>query len=260
MFRRCNESFSGVFKNREVDMKKIACAIFIAATFAAAQSKDSSMVFTSPEPMSIKTQQSLLDDAWGVDILLSNNGFGLAGFYRHQYSRDLFGTATFGIAESKDDNEVEYYDYWGQSFVPGKINRFLIMPLLFGVQYRLFADDIMDSFRPYVNAGAGPTLILAAPYNREYFNSLGYARSHYTVGAYIGIGAFFGSDMGSLSGINIRYYYIPVSGGIESLQDPDVTVTPQPGETFTPYVIPGNVRKKNDFGGFFITINLGSAF
>lgn len=233
--------------------------LFIGSMLSA-QSKDSSIIFTSPEPQSIKPIQPMMDDAWGVDILLSNNGFGLAGFYRHEYSRYVSGTMTFGIAESKDDNEVEYYDYWGQSFVPGKINRFLMMPLLFGVQYRLFADDITDSFRPYVNAGAGPTVVLAAPYNREYFNSLGYAQSHYTVGGYIGAGAFFGSDMGSLSGINIRYYYIPFSGGIESLRDPDVIIRPQPGETFTPYTIPGKIRRKNDFGGFFITINLGSAF
>lgn len=224
-------------------MNKIISALFFLTSLLCSQSKDSSIVFSSPEPEITKPQQSMLDDAWGIDILLSNNGFGLAGFYRHEYSRNLYGNVTFGIAESKDDNEVEYYDYWGQSFVPGKINRFLMMPLLFGVQYRLFADDITDSFRPYINAGAGPTIILAAPYNREYFNSLGYARSYYTVGGFIGAGAFFGSDMGSLSGINIRYYYVPFSGGIESLREPS-----------------GRIARKKDFGGFFITINLGSAF
>lgn len=241
-------------------MKNFFLSILLTCSFLIAQSKDSTIVFASPELESIKTTPATYNDAWGVDILLSNNGFGLAGFYRHIYSRDLSGTLTFGIAESKDENEVEYYDYFGQSFVPGKINRFLMIPLLFGVQYRLFADDITDSFRPYVNAGAGPTVVLAAPYEREFFNSLSYARSHYTVGGYIGLGAFFGSDLGSLSGINIRYYYIPFSNGIESLRDPDTYVRPQSGETFAPYVIPGKVRKKNDFGGFFITINLGSAF
>ena len=234
---------------REAAMKKILSAVMIATTLLVAQQPDSTIVFTSPEPESSDPIRTSFDDAWGVDILLSNNGFGLAGFYRHQYSRELFGTVTLGIAESKDENEVEYYDYWGQSFVPGKLNRFLLIPLMFGVQYRLFADDITDSFRPYVNAGAGPSLVLASPYAREYFNSLSYARSHYTVGGYVGFGAFFGSDMGSLSGINIRYYFVPFSNGIESLQDPPVNDT-----------TPGKIRRKNEFGGFFITINLGSAF
>jgi len=224
-------------------MKKIIFLPFIIAVSLFSQQKDSTIIFESPEKEFTKPVQSSFIDAWGADILLSNNGFGLAGFYRHQYTRDLSGTVTLGVAESKDDNEVEYYDYWGQSYVPGKINRFLMIPILVGVQYRLFADDITDSFRPYVNAGAGPTLVLASPYSKEYFNSLGYARTHYTLGGYVGIGAFFGSDIGSLSGINLRYYFVPFASGIESLQD-----------------AAGRIGKKKEFGGFFITINLGSAF
>jgi hypothetical protein len=248
-------------------MKKLLFATLLGISFAFSQSKDSSIIFTSPEMEPSAPEHSEYNDAWGVDILLSNNGFGLGGFYRHQYTRDISGTVMFGLAESKDDNEVEYYDYFGQSVVPGKINRFLLIPLLFGVQYRLFADDITDSFRPYVNAGAGPTIVMVHPYwdsnsgqQMDYFRSLGFAQARYTVGGYVGAGAFFGSDMGSLSGINIRYYFIPFSNGIPSLQDPDVRITPGPGETFTPYYIPGKIRKKTDFGGFFITINLGSAF
>lgn len=224
-------------------MKKTIAVLFIIATSLFSQQKDSTIVFESPEPVFTKSIPSSFDDAWGADILLSNNGFGIAGFYRHQYTRDLSGTITLGIAESKDDNEVEYYDWYGQSYVPGKINRFLLIPLHVGIQYRLFADDITDTFRPYVNAGTGPTLVLASPYEREYFNSLGYARSHYTLGGYVGFGAFFGSDMGSLSGINLRYYFVPFTSGIESLRD-----------------LYGRVGRKKEFGGFFITINLGSAF
>ncbi|MCK9410318.1 MAG: hypothetical protein WCX28_14295 [Bacteriovoracaceae bacterium] len=231
-------------------MKNILIVILMGASLSFSQGKDSTIIFTSPEPETTKPEPTVYDDAWGVDILLSNNGFGFGGFYRHEYSRNIFGTVTFGIAESKDDNEVEYYDYWGQSYAPGKINRFLLIPVLFGVQYRLFADDITDSFRPYVNAGAGPTMVLVHPYRDEgtgeqmdYFRSLGLARPRYTLGGYIGAGAFFGADMGSLSGINIRYYFVPVDGGIESLVNGA-----------------GKKMKKTDFGGFFITINLGSAF
>jgi len=207
---------------------------------------DSTMVFTSPrgDKAADGVSASDLKHAWGVDVMLSGNGFGLGGFYRQEYTRDLFGVVSFAIAESKDDNEVEYYDWYGRSYVPNKVNRFLLMPLFFGAQYRLFADDITDTFRPYVNAGAGPTLILASPYEREFFNSLRYGRSHYTAGGYVGFGAYFGSDKGSLMGVNFRYYYIPVSGGITSMMNPT----------------DGTMIKKNDFGGFFITINIGSIY
>lgn len=231
-------------------MKLLAILLLTGCTLLSAQTGDSTIIFTSPEPETVRPVSSAHDDAWGVDILLSNNGFGVAGFYRHEYSRDLFGTVMFGLAESKDDNEVEQYYYPGYSFIRGKLNRFLLVPLHFGVQYRLFAEDITDSFRPYVNAGVGPTMILVHPYmdqntgdQVEYFSSLGKARPEYTIGGYIGAGAFFGSDMGSLSGINVRYYFIPMSGGIESLIN-DL----------------GKRVRKTEFGGFFITINIGSAF
>lgn len=232
-------------------MKKIFGITLVVTLFLPAQQTDSTIIFVSPNKEIDQPVSSPMIDAWGVDILLSNNGFGLAGFYRREFSRDLFGTVIVGLAESKDDNEVEYVTYWGQTIVPNKLNRFLLVPLHFGIQYRLFADDIMDSFRPYVNAGLGPTLVLSAPYEREYFNSWGYAQSHYTIGGYIGAGAYFGSDMGSLSGINIRYYLIPFPNGIPSM------LTPQ--DPFNQNA-PREVLKKKDFGGFFITINLGSAF
>jgi hypothetical protein len=231
-------------------MKKIFSLLFFLCVPLFAQQTDSTIVFESPNQRSIDPIQKDLYDAWGVDILLSNNGFGLAGFYRRKFDRDLSGTVTFGIAESQDDNQVDYVDYWGQTYSPGKINRFLVLPLMAGIQYRLFADDITDSFRPYVNAGAGPTMILVHPYQNintgeqiEYFKSLKYAHPRYTMGGFVGIGAFFGNDMGSLSGVNIRYYFVPVSGGIESMVNAN-----------------GLIGRKKDFGGFFITINLGSAF
>jgi hypothetical protein len=220
-----------------------AAVLLIFPLAAQSQSNDSTMVFTSPNPEMLEIHKSNTIHAWGVDIMLSNNGFGLAGFYRRQFDRELSGLISFGIAESKDDNEVEYVDYWGQVIVPGKINRFLLIPLTFGIQQRLFADDIMDSFRPYVNAGVGPTLILSSPFNKEFFTSLKYARSHYTAGGYIGFGAYFGSVEGAIAGLNIRYYWIPVRGGIESMYNEDLSI-----------------RKKSEFGGFFITLNLGSAF
>ena len=234
-----------------------ACVLLLLAGSVAAQESttttiaaksptraDSTIVFESPNKNLVTAARpSPMLDAWGMDILISNNGFGLGGFYRRQYTNELFGTLTFAISDAKDDNEVEYVTYYGQTIVPGKINRFLLVPLNIGFQYRLFADDILDNFRPYINAAVGPTLVFASPYDREFFNSLGYGQAHYTIGGYVGFGAFFGSDKESLSGINIRYYFVPFSRGIDSMVGGD-----------------GGIQRKKDFGGFFITLNFGSVF
>ena len=205
---------------------------------------DTNIVFESPNKNLITSQQTAsLVDAGGIDILLSNDGFGLGGFYRHQYTDELFGTLSIGFSEAKDANEVEQITIYGQTFVPGKINRFLFIPLHVGVQYRLFADDILDNFRPYINAAVGPSLVFSTPYDREFFNSIRYGQAHYTAGGYVGFGAYFGSDRGTLTGVNIRYYYEYFQQGINSMQNND-----------------GTIEKKKDFGGFFITLNFGSMF
>jgi hypothetical protein len=178
-------------------------------------------------------------NALGLDLLVSNSGFGLGGFYRRQYTDDIYWFGSFSVSEVKDDREIEQYDiFTGETIVPGKVNRFLLLPLIFGVQDRLFREDITDNFRPYITAALGPTLVYSAPYNREFFNSLGHGQAHYTVGGYVGFGAFFGLEPSNLIGVSFRYYFVPLKNQIESLE--------------------GVYLKQ--FGGFFITVNVGTMY
>lgn len=207
-------------------------------------------------------EQPTYRNAWGLDIMVSNDGFGLGTFYRREFSDDLFGFATLSISESKDEREFEQYNpYSYQSFTPGKLQRFLVMPLMFGVQQRLFREDITDNFRPFVNVGVGPALILSAPFTEfktlatgvvqstqvEFFRSLGKARAHYTAGGFIGVGANFGSEKANVFGVNFRYYFTYIfGGGLPSLYKERTA-----GEV---------LATKKDFGGFFITLNVGLAY
>jgi hypothetical protein len=198
---------------------------------------------------------------WGVDILLSNGGFGMGAFYRRQFTEDLFGFATFSVSEAKDEREVDYIDpYSGQSYTPGKLNRFMVLPLLAGVEYRLFREDIVDNFRPYINAGLGPTMIYTMPFvrfhpngdgtstleNVEFFSSIGSGHPTYTVGSFVGAGARFGTDASSVFGLNVRYYFIyHLGSGLPAMFN----------------LMTGEVTSnKKDFGGIFITLNIGMGY
>ena len=220
--------------------------------------RDSSLVFTPANPNLIqKASYEPFRNAWGVDIMLSNNGFGAGAFLRHEFTDELSGFVQLAISDVKDDGEIEYFNqYTGQSYTPGKINRLLLVPLTVGMQYRLFKDEIVDNFRPYVSAGLGPSAIFVAPYSNpqkvtdpvfgtltyyeqiDFFKSLKKGQFKYTLGAYIGAGAYFGLDRGTLTGVSIRYYYVPYQQGIESME---------------------GVRIKR-FGGFYITLNFGSLY
>ncbi len=229
-------------------------------TYAQARiSKDSSIIFQPVDANLVnQTAYSPLLNAWGFDLLMSNNGFGAGFFLRHEYTEDLAGFLDFAISDVKDEGEVELFNYYtGQSYVPNKINRLIYMPLVVGVQYRLFKDDIVDNFRPYLTAGAGPSLIFVAPYSSlqdvfdqttgqtskqyqpiEFFSSLKYGQLRYTVGGYLGAGAYFGMDKGSLSGVNVRYYFSPYPAGIQ--------------------VMTNSILK--NFGGLYITLTFGTLY
>jgi hypothetical protein len=183
-------------------------------------------------------------NAFGMDLMFSEGGFGLGTFYRRAVSEDITLFTDFSISEAKDPQEFTYIDYFGQTQTPGKINRAFLLPLNFGMQYRLFENAIFDNLRPYINAAIGPSMVVTTPYDREFFNAFGKAQARYTLGGYIGIGANFGLDKSSLVGLNVRYYVIHFfNKGIEIL-DPALT----------------NGRLENDLGGVFITLNIGMMY
>ena len=178
-------------------------------------------------------------NAWGIDVMFSEGGFGLGTFYRKQLSGVITAFTDISFSEAEDPREFTFVDYFGNTYVAGKINRAFIIPLNFGIQYRLFENVISDNLRPYINIGAGPSLVLSDPYDQDFFAAFKYAHANYTLGGYIGFGANFGLDKNNLVGINLRYYVIHLfNQGIELLQG----------------------KYDKDLGGFFITLNLGTMY
>ncbi|MCL5028700.1 MAG: acyloxyacyl hydrolase [Bacteroidetes bacterium] len=186
-----------------------------------------------------KPSEKFPNNAWGIDIMFSEGGFGLGTFYRRQLSELITGFVDFSISEAQDPREFTFVDYWGNTYTAGKINRAFLLPVNFGMQYRLFENVIYDNLRPYINFGVGPTVVVTDPADQEYFSALKNAHSQVTLGGYIGFGANFGLDKSNLVGINLRYYMIHLfNQGIEILQG----------------------RNEKDLGGFYITLNLGTMY
>jgi len=178
-------------------------------------------------------------NSWGADFLFGEGGFGLGTFYRRNLYGNLSFFSDFSISEAKDDQEIEYIDYYGRTYTIGKKNRIFQMPLNVGLQQRLFSSIISDNLRPYISGGVGPAFIATTPYEMEFFSSLKKARGYLTVGGYFGFGADFGLNRESLVGIHIRYYVIRFFGdGIESLYG----------------------KYKKTLGGFYLTLNIGMMY
>jgi len=208
----------------------IICLIAITLPFADINAQGIGEL-APPKPLEV-----FPNNAWGMDIMFGDAGFGLGTFFRKQISVKWGAFADFSFSETKDDREFEYIDYFGNVITIGKKNRVFQMPLNIGVHYRLFENLVADNLRPFLCAGAGPTLLITTPYQEEFFNSFAYAQTDYAVGGYVGLGADFGLDKSSLIGITFKYYYSKIlSDGVESLFG----------------------REKTEIQGFFITLNLG---
>lgn len=156
---------------------------------------------------------------WSLNLLFSNNGFGVGSTLYKQFSRDVSGFGQVFFSPAKDDREFEYTDIYGNTFTPGKVNRLFMASINLGTQVRLFREEVTDDLRPHVNFGIAPTTIFYTPYDQSFFTSFKYTQAKYTLGGFVGIGLDYLTNHSSALNMDVRFYYIHLFGqGVESLQ------------------------------------------
>lgn len=212
--------------------------------------KDTVFIFESPRPLiTYNDQKKSVSSAYGLDITLTEAGFGFGGFYNEYISNNLLLFASLYITGARNTDEYEMWDMYNQRYqVLNKINRLFRFPLTFGLQYFVFQGKMSESLQPYISAGIGPTFIISTPYtvdrkpNAEivgWFASFEEADYYTKFGGFIGIGANIGSIANSILGVHIKYYYVPFGEkGLESVIGMPIT----------------------NFGGVFLGLSFGTTF
>jgi len=235
------------FKSMRYGIPAFVVVMLFAGGIVAHAQDDGRIIFVDPKSKDDKvmSEEDLKPrtSAGGVDVMLGDDGFGLGVFYHKMLNDEITAFATLSFSEVEDGRQRTYYSYWGEEIQVNKLNYIFRIPLFLGVQYRLFKDEIVDNFRPYVNAGAGPVMLYIAPARRgaeslDFFGSLPYGQPKYTYGGFLGAGAQFGFDKSSILGVNVRYYLIPAPSGVQAVDQ-------------------GTLANAN---GFFITLNVGTVF
>ena len=150
--------------------------------------------------------------SWAVGMLYAENGFGLFGTYSKRIGRTTATMFRLSISGVSDPNEVENYDYYGNSYVRGKINRVYASTLSIGLMHNIFFDDIEGNFKPFIKGGIAPTLILTTPYDKSFFGSFGYTQTSFGLGVFGGLGIEYYESRSLGMSLGIEYYYIPVLG------------------------------------------------
>lgn len=201
---------------------------------------DTVFIYETPRPLvTPASKKPALDEAWGIDLIFSNSGFGIGSFYQYNITKDLFTFASLYISGARNTDEFEYYNWeTGQTFIPNKVNRLYMFPMILGLQQYVLTDVISESLKLFLQGGIGPTFILSTPYDREFFSAFSYGKFYTRLGTFLGVGADVGTGT-SLFSINARYYYIPFGGdGLESIEKFPI----------------------KDFGGLFLSLSLGTRF
>ena len=191
---------------------KILISVFIL-------SLSSSLMLSQEKPqIKLKPEKESVTN-WSLNLMFSDNGFGLGGAKFFQMSKDVSLFTGLFFSGAKDNREFEQSDIFGNSIIPFKENRLFLIPVLnVGMHFRMFREDVTDNMRPYFNFGVSPTAIVYTPYDKSFFSSFKYAKAKYTVGGFAGVGVDYVTNKSSSLSFNIRYYYISLFGdGVRSL-------------------------------------------
>jgi len=168
----------------------------------------------------IKKVETPKASPWGISFLYSENGFGPTLNYHKTLNNTTQLITSFGIMSVSDSREFEQYDYLGNKNTPNKENRIFLFPVSIGIKKEIFGDEITGAIRPILNVGISPSLVLTNPYEREYFNAMGYFQAAFAVGGYAGMGLEFKETQGVSFAFNVNYSYVtPIGKEINSLKD-----------------------------------------
>ncbi len=180
----------------------------------------------------------------GGQVLLTNSGFGLGGYYQRAVSPSVSIMAELSFGAGKDSREVAFFNQFGQRDIPNKANYLHMLTFHAGVRKRLFESSIEENFRPFFQFSFGPTLGWESPYfldcngdgifnprvdcdedgtdtderTFDVFSALPKGNARFGMGGNFAIGAFFGRSRAVSQGIRFGYTFTYFTDGIQLLE------------------------------------------
>lgn len=103
-------------------------------------------------------EQSLFDNgeqkighSWGMNVQISTGGFVMGGVYNRKVAPKTFAIISLDMYWVNGKNEQT--DWYTGRTINGE--NILITPLIVSIKRRLLADDLSNTFRPFVSVGVG---------------------------------------------------------------------------------------------------------
>jgi len=112
----------------------------------------------------VDQDSSRVERSRGLQVLLTNSGFGLGAYTGRSLGTDLAIQLEASLAAVKDEREVAFFDRFGRRDVPNKANYLIEIPILLNLERQVFSSRIENNFRPFLSISAGPLLGWVYPY------------------------------------------------------------------------------------------------
>jgi hypothetical protein len=107
----------------------------------------------------------------------------------------------------RDSKQIEYVDpYYGGVYQMNKINNVYIFDVQVTIKRRLFAEDLDDSFRPFLSGGFGPVFGMNFPEDTNLRDQY-----EWSFGGFVGGGVDITFDKKYFFGVRGQYRFIPFS-------------------------------------------------
>jgi hypothetical protein len=137
---------------------------------------------------------------------MAETGSGFGGFYSIPFGSIFHVGVTFDAFFLRDSKQIDGIDYYGRPYSINDENNVYIFDLMLTIKRRLFAEDLHDSFRPFITGGFGPVYGMNFPEN-------GFYKDQYELsfGGFAGAGADISVDKKFFLSIRAQYRVLPFS-------------------------------------------------
>ena len=182
--------------NRLIPSILIMAAILLSASYA----KDDYNALANE--FNVKPQREA-----GLMVAMAETGSSFGAFMSWPFG-DLFH-AGIGIDAFflRDSRQVEFVDpIYGGMYTLNKENNVYLFDAMFSLKRRFFAEDMHESFRPFLTGGFGPTYGVNFPEKNDKA-----VQQQWTVGGYVGGGVDVSVDAKYFVSVRAQYRVIPFS-------------------------------------------------
>jgi len=139
-------------------------------------------------------------DVIGFNGALVNYGGGSNLHYQWPLQKNLTATLDLSLIHLNLDNPfLPFNSRYNNS---GDV---MLAPFFFGLRRDVFRENFDDAILPYVQFGAGPLAGIAFPYGYNFWESLRYSNTSWTIGGFVGAGFNFGIDKKTVGLVDFRY-------------------------------------------------------